>query len=138
MEALAAVSLAGNILQFLDFTSNAISKSRQIHASTSGSLKEHDDLQDLTLDLKGLSGRLQASAGPVDPVLEHLCIQCREVADEMLKALESLRVKGKCIRIQSLRKTLKVLWGKEKLKVLEKRLAGFRQEFTLHVTVELR
>lgn len=38
---------------------------------------------------------------------------------------------------QSLRKALKALWGKEKLKILEQRLAGFRQELILHISVEL-
>lgn len=35
-------------------------------------------------------------------------------------------------------KALKALRGKEKLENLEERLAGFRQELTLHITVELR
>ena len=65
MEALAAVSLAGNILQFLTFTGDEISKSRQIRTSSSGILKEHHDLECLTTDLKGLSCRLQASVGLV-------------------------------------------------------------------------
>lgn len=138
MEALAAVSLAGNILQFLNFTCDAISESRQIHASVSGTLKEHDDLEGLTTDLKGLNRRLQASVGPVDPVLELLCSSCNKVADELLKALECLGVKGKYTRSQSLRKALKTLWGKERLKILEERLAGFRQELILHIIVELR
>lgn len=138
MEALAAVSLAGNILQLLNFAGDAISKSRQIHASVNGALEEHEDLEIVTTNLKDLSVRLQTPAGPVDSVLEQLCIRCREIADELLKALESLCVKGKYTRSQSLRKALKVLWGKEKFKVLEERLAIFRQELTLHITVELR
>lgn len=138
MEALAAVSLAGNILQFLNLTAAAFSKSRQIHASISGTLKEHDDLESLTNDLKDSSGRLQASAGSVDPVLKQLCSRCSEVAEELLKALESLGVKGKHTRAQSLRKALKAMWGNEKLKILEERLARFRHELTLHVNVEMR
>lgn len=138
MEALAAVSLAGNILQFPNFTSEVISKSRQIHTSVSGTLKEHDDLESLATDLKGLSVQLQASTGPVDSVLEQLCSRCSEVADELLKAVERLGVKGNQSQSQSLRKTLKLVWGKEKLQSLEERLAQFRQELTLHVTVELR
>ena len=138
METLAAVSLAGNILQLLNFTGPAISKTRQIHASISGTLKEHDDLESITNDLKDLASRLQASTEPVDWVLEQLCSSCSEVADELLKSLKYLGVKGKPNRSESFRKTLKVLWGKEKLKILEERLAGFRQELTLHLTVELR
>ena len=135
METLAAVSLAGNILQFLDFTYDTISKSRQIRTFI---FKEHADLEGLATDLKDLSGRLQASSGPVDLALEQLCLKCREVSEELLEALESLRIEEKHTRVQSLRKALKVLWGQEKLRILEERLARFRQELNLHITVELR
>ncbi|KAL9137009.1 MAG: hypothetical protein Q9175_001793 [Cornicularia normoerica] len=93
METLAAISLAGNILQFLNCTGDAISKSCQIHASVSGILKGLDDLEGLTTHLKSLSIPLQASPGPVDSVLEQLCPGCSEVADELLKALERLGIK---------------------------------------------
>lgn len=72
MESLAAISLAGNILQFLNFTGAAISKTRQIHASTSGTLKEHDDLEGITTDLKDLTSCLQTSTEPVGSVLGQL------------------------------------------------------------------
>ncbi|KAM0802013.1 hypothetical protein BDR22DRAFT_888067 [Usnea florida] len=138
MEALAAVSLAGNILQFLNFTGAVISKTRQIHASTSGTSKEHDDLEAITVDLKNLASRLQISTEPVGSVLGQLCSSCSEVADELLKSLKHLGVKGKLKRSESFRKALKALWGKEKLRSLEERLAGFRQELILHVAVDLR
>ena len=137
MEALAAVSLAGNILQFLDFTSDVISKTRQIHTSISRTLKEHDDLDYLTTDLKGLSDRLRTSTEPVDSVLGELCSKCSNAAGELLEFLETLRVKEKRTPCQSLRKTLKTLWGKEKLKNLEQSLASFRQVLTLHITEQL-
>ena len=138
MEPLAAVGLAGNIIQFLDFTRDTISKSRQIDTFISGTLKEYADLEDLTTHLKYLSGRIQSSSEPVDLVLEQLCSRCIEVAEELLEALESLGVKGKHMRFPSIRKALKVLWGREKLRILEERLAGFRHELNLHITVELR
>ena len=138
MEALAAISLAGNILQFLNFTGDVISKSRQIHDSSSGTLKEHDDLEGCTSDLKALSCRLQASAGPADSTLVQLCSSCCEVADELLVALKRLGVKENTTRSQSFKKVLKALWGQEKLRSLERRLADFRQQLTFHVAVELR
>ncbi|KAL9075543.1 MAG: hypothetical protein Q9161_001615 [Pseudevernia consocians] len=102
MGALAAVSLAGNIFQFLNLIGDAFSKSRQIHA----------------------------------PISVFEC--CIEVADELLKALKHLVAKGQKTRPQSFRKALKAIWGKEKLKVLEESLPGFRQQMTLHLTVDLR
>lgn len=74
----------------------------------------------------------------MDSVLEQLCSRCSEVAEELLRALEHLSVNQKYTRSQSLRKALKALQGKEKLTMLEQRLAGFRQEMTLHITVNPR
>ena len=138
MEALAIVSLAGNILQFLDFVRGVVSKTGEIHNSALGNLNEHDDQENLTKDLKSLSGRLQNSAGHSDRALEKLCSRCCEVSDELITALEGLAVKGKRTRSQSVRKALKILWGKPKLQDLEARLGGFRQELNLHITVDLR
>lgn len=135
MEGLAAVSLAGNILQFLDFVGTVVSKTREVYTSTTGGLREHEDIGIITKDLKGLNGRLQTST---DPVLDKLCTRCSEVAEELLVALARLAVKGKHNAYQSFRKTLKALWGKEKLRGLEDRLAGFRQELTLYIIVDMR
>ena len=126
MEALAAVSLAGNILQFLDFAGSVVSKTGQIYDSASGTLEEHDDPENNTTShLKTLTGNIKAADGPSDPVLEKLCSRCGEVAEELLKALQGMAVKGKHSRSQSLRKALKALWGKENLQRLESRVAGF-------------
>lgn len=59
MEALAAVSLAGNILQFIDFTSRLVSKGREIH--TQGSLSEHSDLENVTTRLVEFNLELRES-----------------------------------------------------------------------------
>ena len=81
---------------------------------------------------------LQTSTESVDSVLAQLCSSCSEVADELLESMKYLGVKGKLKRSESFRKALKALWGKEKLRSLEERLAGFRLELILHVAVDLR
>ncbi|KAK2730167.1 hypothetical protein CKAH01_09689 [Colletotrichum kahawae] len=47
MEALAAVSLAGNILQFLQFCAGLVSESRQIYDSIEGTTKDCKDLEEV-------------------------------------------------------------------------------------------
>lgn len=72
MEALAAVSLAGNILQFLDFIGSVVSKTREVYKTDTSTLgDENEDLGTITEDLKTLSGRLQTAT---DPVLDKLCL----------------------------------------------------------------
>jgi hypothetical protein len=138
MEALAAVSLAGNILQFLDFVGNVVSKTGQIYNSNSGSLDEHDHQKSVISHLKTVTGEIKDADGSSEPALVKLCSGCSEVADELLNALEGFTVKGNTSRSQSLRKVLKAIWGKEKFQRLESRVAGFRQELILHVTIDLR
>ena len=64
MEALAAISLAGNILQFLDFAGSVVSKTGQIYDPASGTLEEHDDQENTTSHLKTLTGNIKAADGP--------------------------------------------------------------------------
>ena len=89
MEALAAVGLAGSMFKFPSCPGDAVQEP-QIHASTLGSLKAHEGLEDLTTDLKDSRGQMQASAGPQDSVLKQLRSGRREVADELLKFGKSL------------------------------------------------
>lgn len=108
-EALPAVSLAGNILQFLDVAGGVVSRTGQINDFASGKLEEHDDQENATSHLKTLTGNIKAAEGPSDPMLAKLCSRCSEVAEELLKALQGMAVKGKHSRSQSLRKALKAL-----------------------------
>lgn len=53
MEALAAVSLAGNMIQFPQLHGRCGLQEPQNHASTLGSLKAHEDLEGLKADISG-------------------------------------------------------------------------------------
>ena len=55
MEALAAVGLAGNIVQFISFASETLSKSREIYLSASGTTEEYMDLKLISQDLLSFS-----------------------------------------------------------------------------------
>lgn len=50
-ETLAAVSLAGNIVNFLDFGLKIVFKGREIYLANDGTLSEHNDLEAVTRDL---------------------------------------------------------------------------------------
>ncbi len=140
MEALAAVSLAGSILQFTDFTTSVVSKTKEFYITTSGSLKEYDDLHSITIHLKNLSDRLscQDSTGYTDPLLDTISSRCSQAVEELLFALDTLAVEGQNTRLKSFRKALKCLWGKEKVLTFTRRVGGFRQDLMLHVTANLR
>jgi hypothetical protein len=62
LEALVALSLAGNIVQFVDFASELLSEGRQIRHA--GSTITNLDLQAICRDLECLSIKLCTSATP--------------------------------------------------------------------------
>ena len=137
MATFGAVGAVANAFQFINLVESVVSKVRELRQSASGTLAEYNDLEKITIDLSILSGRLQLSEGLTDPALDSLCSSCIEVAGELNVALEALAIKKNCSRSQTLRTAIKSVWRKEKLQALERRVAGFRQELNLHVTVDL-
>ena len=57
MEILATIGLAGNILQFVDFSGKVISNSKQLYSSVDGILIENADIERITKDLKALNAK---------------------------------------------------------------------------------
>lgn len=62
MEALAAVSLAGNILQFASTAKKVVSASRQLRDI--GSTEEHDELDAVIQDLRLYLSRIKPPEAP--------------------------------------------------------------------------
>ncbi|KAH7395860.1 hypothetical protein BKA64DRAFT_71595 [Cadophora sp. MPI-SDFR-AT-0126] len=75
MEALAALSVAAAVIQFLDFSSKLVSKGQQLHSSTNGALIENTELEEAARRLKGLTEPLQTSEG--DEAIAAICKSCK-------------------------------------------------------------
>ena len=63
MDSLTALSLAGNVVQFVDFGNKLLSQSRELYRSTQGSLAADDELHLVTADLSALILKLRNSSG---------------------------------------------------------------------------
>jgi hypothetical protein len=139
MEALAIIGLVGNIVQFVDFSGNLISKSTELCRSSEGALAEHIDIETATNHLVLLNSKLKDAATITgDGALESLCMSCGTAAENLLAALDKIKVKDKQYKWKSIRKALRSVWSKEEIEDLERRLATFREELNLHVVVDLR
>lgn len=136
--ALAAVSLAGNILQFLEFAGGIVSASCQIYNSATGIPKDIEDQRMLTDHLEALSVRMQKASDPSDPLLKDLSARCVGVADDLLAAVACPANELRPTKAQGVRKALKIAWGKDKVLGLEKQLMSFRQQLILHLSIELQ
>lgn len=139
METLAIVSLVGNVVQFVDFSSKLIAKSTELYRSSEGALAENIDAETAARHLVLINNKIQATVTAVsDEALKRLCESCRTTADELLAALDKVKVNGKQGRWKSTRKALRSVWTKEKIRELEGRLAKFKEELNLHIVVDLR
>ena len=141
MEALAAVGLVGNIVQFVGFSRTLISKSTQLYHSCDGALQENIDIENAVTHLLLLNKKLKDDAITVgDGALQTLCLSCRESAIDLLEALDKVKVKvkGKQQKWESIRKALQSVWSKKEIKELEQRLAEIKDDLNFHVVVGLR
>jgi len=145
LDPLTALSVAGTIVQFVDFSSKLLAKSREIYESASGASIDNNQLEAIAKDLEGLNARLrkplpsQQSLGEYDISLVKLGEQCAGVAAELIHALEELKVRGTThLRWKSFRKALKSVRKREEVEAITLRLQNFREELNLHILVNLR
>lgn len=132
-----AASLAGTVVQLVDFSVKLISKSYEFYQSGCDGAVDNQSIEKTTEDLKKLNDQLKATI-ITDSDLTKLCKACSDAADNLLVALSKLRVDGKGRTWQSFRKALRSIWSKEEVQELEKRLARFRDELNLRLTAGLR
>ena len=133
-ETLSAVALAGNILQFLQFSLEIVSTGRSLKRSHDGALKDHKGLDLVIKDLRGQLGTLDTNKFAT---LQPLILQCREICSELENALSSVKRKGTGIW-STYRQALSIVWNKKKLEDVEKQLALIREELLFHLQTIMR
>jgi len=132
MDPISALSLSAAILQFVDFSSKIIVATYNIYQSTDGTKRENFELAQLTSTLHEFQSRLAAPRTPprdhnVDQkALEGLAARCRDIAAELIKLLDDLKVtstdKGLHHTWESIRSGCRTVWKKEKIARYEKLL----------------
>ena len=143
MDPLTALSVAGTIVQFVDFSIKLLSTTRKLYRSDIGNLPDHEELEYVTTDLSRLAARLQQAADqeegfqPSSPELQEISRKCDEVARELLKRLEAFKIE-KNNAFRSFRVALQASWSKRDLNELVARLNTYRQSIQTHILADLR
>jgi hypothetical protein len=141
MEALAAVGLVGNVVQFLDFSSNLFAATTAIHHSYVGASQSARDLESIAKELQEWCAKIASrrnSAGQLLPShnnksLVALVAGCENAAIELLSALQALKAKKPRSRWSSFRAALAVTWKAPQIGDMEKRLDMYRKQITLEM-----
>jgi hypothetical protein len=148
LDPLTALSLAGTVVQFVDFGSKIVSKGYRLHESGDGTLVENAFSEKLTTDLarmcRDIKQSLSSQAAPgangiAGQELLKLCSGSLEVAEQLLERFESLKVKGsKHRKWKSARQALKSVCSKQEIEAMEKRLARYREMIEMEMMVAFR
>ena len=96
MDTLAIVGLIGNVVQFIDFSGKLIANSTELYRSSKGALAQNIDAETAMNHLVLLNNKLKDAATIAsDSALKRLCELCKSIADELLIALNKVKVNGK-------------------------------------------
>ncbi|KAM0417322.1 hypothetical protein ACHAPT_012703 [Fusarium lateritium] len=160
MEALAAIGLAGNIVQFVQFASGLVSTTIEIHDSVEGTSQRSIELEKIYSNLSALSSGLRgekskgASNGAAlrnlafgrhDLTLEvslqshirsveDLAVDCNALCEELLDIVRNLRVPASRYGpFKSFLAALKTALSSKKIQALEERLDRFRSMILLNL-----
>lgn len=144
MDPLTALGLASNIIQLISFTSDLVSKGREIYKSADGSLVAHLELETIAKSLQDLSTDLPTrlkrknSLTKTEKQLRDLCEGCNEVSIELIEAIHRLKAAGNHKKWNSFRQALNSVWNDDKIDILSKRLENYRSQLDTTLLVSLR
>ena len=152
MDPLTVISLAGNVIQFVEFGTRLLGRAEQLYTSSAGTIAVHDELELVTTDLRALVTRLRDSSPKLASDLEssreeesswrslqQICDQAANVADELISKLGGLKLKeGRFQKLRCLHEAVKSLWSEKEIKALSERLSGFRDALKTRVLFSIR
>lgn len=145
MVSLTALSLAGTVVQFVQFATQIV------QATVSGASSVQEDLETRTLALRDLIAKLRRQQVPgnastsfifradsPDKTLQILCDGCAAIADELLARLDRLKVAGKHKMWKNFKKAIDSQWSQKELESLSRKLTEYRTALDTHVLINLK
>ncbi|KAI2622157.1 hypothetical protein GGS26DRAFT_249749 [Hypomontagnella submonticulosa] len=148
MEAIVAVGLASNVVQFVDFTTKLVVIANELRNDAASS--ENRDHQAIATHLEALAQSIsdttkaisQASttAPPEERALQPVADKCCELAKDLLNRLQKCGIKPgqNGSRFQRAKAAFKTLWNKKEIGEISNRLEFFRSELTIHYMTQIR
>jgi hypothetical protein len=150
MDPLAALSIAGNIVQFVEYGSKLLSQSLELYRSSQGSLAADHELHLVTSDLRALvlklrtdgssprPSRFQPDAEDTSSDFRKVCNEAIALAEEILSRLDGLKVTGKYRAWTSFKQAIKAAWSQKEKDNLTKRLSTLKSALETRVLLSLR
>ena len=140
MDPVAALGLAGNIVQFVDFSYKVLQDTKSLYGSSTGASAENDIIETICNDLINLNNALTAPSEPgaIPDSMRTLASNCKDVAAELLQLLDKVKVHGPNRKWRSFVQALRSVWKKEQIEELVRRMERLRNETQFHLQIMLR
>ena len=141
MDPLTALSVAGTIVQFVDFGTKILSRTHELYKSPDSTITVNQDLDLVATDIFQLSQKLCVPARAEtedEPMLRKLCVASSDIATELTTRLNGLRVQGKHQKWRSFQQAINSVWSERDVKELTRRMSTIRDSVQIHVVVGLR
>ncbi|KAF2793356.1 hypothetical protein K505DRAFT_337878 [Melanomma pulvis-pyrius CBS 109.77] len=141
LEALAAVGLASNILQFIDFGCNLLAETRQIHSSTSGASDKNIELEQTAEKLIHLSASISTiglnRASALELRLRNMEAEIVKIANELLGAIDKIKLQTQHGKLRSFVHALRQVWKSRDIEKMAERLGRLQSQLNTHLLVML-
>ena len=148
VEALAAVSLAGAVVQFVQFTTKVAQKGHEYHKTADGAIKEHIELREYAARFESLNTRLKKTIKTVSRDNSQLSIEeraligvaknCQLTCRDLCEILNDLTRSHNDKTFGSLRQALKSVWKEKKIEGELRKLRMAQEELVVHLLVVLQ
>ncbi|KIW12619.1 hypothetical protein PV08_09897 [Exophiala spinifera] len=144
LDPVSALGAAAAIIQFLDFGCKLLSKQRDLAESSQGTLIEHEELLAVTRRVAELNGQIQncdisrdntKKPTQAESALREVSEECRKIAAEFQHVLEGISGRPGQSSFKSFRQAFKIVWHKEGIETMQRRLDQQRSQLILHLLV---
>lgn len=143
MDPISALSLASNVVQFLDFGIKLVSKTHEIYNSAEGAEVRNIELDAIAQNFVSLSQRVKNRSRKVcayatsddEMALQAMTEQCNKIGEELIRALQKAKVQGAHKQWKSVRQALKSVLGRDKIQDLYDRLKQYREQIVVVLLV---
>ena len=141
MDPFAALGVAANICQFVDYGYKVVSGAFDIYNSMDGTLSANDIIETVAKDLTSLCTQLEQASLDENQVrlteseaaLPPLARGCNVLGRELLSVLEDLIVNGRHKKLESAWVAVKSRYKASQLRDYERILGSFRSEMATHL-----
>lgn len=152
MDPLTAFSLAGTIIQFVDFSNRLLTSDIQLYKSSRGSLRVNEELELVTGDLQSVvlklrgnfsinhTGAVPLLAGNNEPQegFVKICDEASRIAIELLRKLNGLKAEDRKLRAwESLKAAVRSAWSRDEINSLKNCLIFLKQSLDSRSTLLL-